>query len=129
MSFLRVSVTRVLPLVYLLASCPASALAAAGDPAKGKDAYAQRCASCHSIEYNGTGPAHGGLLGRKAGTVPNFAYSAALKASAVTWSDETLEKWLSDPEKFIPGQKMWISVPDSAERQDIIAYLRTATRK
>ena len=128
MSFLRLPVTRVLPLIYLFASCTASAIAA-GDPAKGKEAYAQRCAACHSIEYNGAGPAHGGLLGRKAGTVPNFAYSAALKASSITWSDETLEKWLSDPEKFIPGQKMWISVPDSAERQNIIAYLRTETRK
>jgi cytochrome c len=127
MSFLRLPVTRVLPLIYLFATGPGSAVAA-GDPAKGKDVYAQRCASCHSIEFNGTGPAHGGLLGRKAGTVPNFAYSAALKGSGVTWSDETLEKWLSDPEKFIPGQKMWISVPDSAERQDVIAYLRAATR-
>jgi cytochrome c len=128
MCFLRLSATLVLPLIGLFAACPAAAIAA-GDPAKGKAAYAQRCASCHSIEYNGAGPSHGGLLGRKAGTVSNFVYSAALKASAVTWSDETLEKWLSDPEKLIPGQKMWISVPDSAERQNIIAYLRTETRK
>ena len=128
MSLLRLSTTRLLPLICLFAACRASA-GAAGDPAKGKETYAQRCASCHSIEYNGVGPAHGGLLGRKAGTVPNFAYSAALKASSVTWSDETLEKWLSDPEKFIPGQKMWVSVPDSVERRDIIAYLKTETHK
>ena len=118
------SATLVLPLFCLFTAGPVSAIAT-GDPAKGKDAYGQRCAACHSIEYNGTGPAHRGLLGRKAGTVPDFAYSAALKASAVIWSDETLEKWLSDPEKFIPGQKMWISVPDVAERQNIIAYLRS----
>lgn len=112
----------------LLGALPAIATAG-GDPARGKSAYAQRCASCHSIDFNGAGPMHRGLLGRKAGTVPNFAYSAALKASGVTWSDETLEKWLSDPEKFVPGQKMWIAVADPAEREDIIAYLKTETRK
>ena len=127
-NLLRLSVTRALPLLCLFAACRASAIAP-GDPAKGKAVYAQRCAACHSIEYNGTGPAHGGLLGRKAGTAPNYAYSSALKASSVTWSDETLDKWLTDPEKFIPGQKMWIAVPDPAERQDVIAYLRTQTRK
>ena len=127
-NFLRLSATRALPLLCFLVACGASAITP-GDPAKGKAVYAQRCAACHSIEYSGTGPAHDGLLGRKAGTAPNYAYSSALKASSVTWSDETLDKWLTDPEKFIPGQKMWITVPDPAERQDVIAYLRTQTRK
>ena len=128
MSLLRSSAKRALPLIGLLALCRGPAIAA-GDPAKGKAVYAQRCGSCHSIEYNGTGPAHRGLLGRKAGTVPDFAYSTALKSSSVTWSAETLNAWLSDPEKFIPGQKMWISVPDPVERQDVIAYLQAETRK
>lgn len=112
----------------ILAALHASANAA-GDPARGKESYAQRCGACHSIEYNATGPAHGGLFGRKAGTVPNFAYSAALKASSVTWSEESLDKWLTDPDKLIPGQKMWVSVSDADERQNIIAYLKAATRR
>lgn len=124
---LPVNVTLTVTAFLLLASV-APALAA-GDSVKGKRDYDQRCAACHSIEFNGTGPAHRGLFGRKAGTAANYAYSAALKSSSVIWSDKALEKWLSDPEKFIPGQKMWISVPDAAERQDIIAYLRIATRK
>jgi cytochrome c len=127
MSLLRASAKRALPLC-LLSLCVGPALAA-GDPAKGQAVYAQRCSACHSLEYNGAGPAHRGLLGRKAGTAPDFAYSTALKSSSVTWSAETLNEWLSDPEKFIPGQKMWISVPDPAERQDVIAYLQAQTRK
>ena len=115
-------------IVVFAAAIPLTAPAApSGDAAKGKTTYAQRCGTCHSIEFNGAGPAHHGVFGRKAGTVANFTYSTALKASGVTWTNETLEKWLSDPEKFIPGQKMWISVPDAVERQDIIAYLRTET--
>ena len=114
----------------LIAAIPLATFAAtSGDAAKGKTTYAQRCGTCHSIEFNGAGPAHHGVYGRKAGTVANFAYSPALKASGVTWTNETLEKWLSDPEKFIPGQKMWISVPDAVERQDIIAYLRAETNQ
>ena len=121
-------ITLILPALLLGATVSKTA-SAAGDPANGRSAYAQRCASCHSIDYNGTGPMHRGLLGRKAGSVPNFSYSAALKSSGVTWSVETLDKWLSDPEKFIPGQRMWISIADPVERQDIIAFLQAQTSK
>jgi len=86
----RVANARAAILYCVLAALHASAIAA-GDPARGKESYAQRCSACHSIEYNGTGPAHGGLFGRKAGTVPNFPYSAALRASSVTWSEESLD--------------------------------------
>ena len=96
-----------------------------GNPAKGKETYAQRCAACHSIDYNGAGPSHRALLGRKAGGVAYYAYSAALKASSVVWSAQSLDRWLADPEKLIPGQKMWVSVPDAVERQNIIAYLQS----
>lgn len=102
---------------------------AAGDIAKGKDLYALRCAACHSADYNGVGPAHAGVFGRKAGTAPNYTYSPALKASAVVWSDDTLAQWLADPEKLIPGQKMWITVPTDGDRQDLIAYLKSLGKK
>jgi len=125
-AFDRARAVQALQFTLLFVACCATAIAA-GDPAKGKEAYSQRCAACHSIEYNGTGPAHHGLIGRKAGAVPGFPYSAALKASTVTWTDETLDQWLADPEKFIPGQKMWVTVPDSAERRNIIEYLKAAS--
>ena len=56
---------------------------------------------------------------------PNYVYSAALKASSVAWDEKSLSRWLADPEKFIPGQKMGVSVEDANERQDLIAYLKT----
>ncbi len=102
---------------------------AEGDLIKGKDLYAVRCAACHSADYNGVGPAHAGVFGRKAGTAPNFSYSPALKASSVVWSDDSLAQWLSDPEKLIPGQKMWIMVPAAGDRQDLIAYLKSLRKK
>ena len=99
------------------------------DAQHGKALYETRCKSCHSIEHQGAGPAHKGLFGRKAGGAPGFPYSDALKDSKVVWSEETLEKWLSGPEAFIPGQRMFVSVPDAAERADIIAYLAAATKR
>jgi cytochrome c len=96
---------------------------AQGDAASGKSLYGARCAACHSLQFNGVGPTHKGLVGRRAGTAPGYAYSAALKGSTVVWGGETLSRWLTDPEKFIPGQRMSLSIPDAKERADIVAYL------
>lgn len=97
---------------------------AAGDAERGQSLYQARCAACHSLNYNGVGPAHHGIFGRLAGKVPDYLYSDALKSSKVVWTDKTLNRWLADPEKFIPGQKMGVSVPDASERADLIAYLK-----
>ncbi|HEX9389896.1 MAG TPA: c-type cytochrome [Usitatibacteraceae bacterium] len=110
--------------IFMGAATPAQAKA---DAAHGQTLYQTRCAACHSLEYNGVGPAHQGLLGRKAGTAPGYNYSNALKASSVIWTQATLSRWLANPEKFIPGQKMGISVPDAKERADLVAYLVGAT--
>lgn len=101
----------------------------AADVQHGKTLYETRCTSCHSIEYPGAGPAHKGLFGRKAGSSPGYAYSSALKDSKIVWSEQTLDKWLSGPEALIPGQKMWVAIPDATERADIIAYLAQATKR
>ena len=102
---------------------------AEGDAANGRLLYAARCTACHSLEYNGVGPTHKNLIGRRAGTAQGYAYSSALKNSAVVWEESSLSKWLTDPEKFIPGQKMFFSVPDAQERADIVAYLLQAGRR
>ena len=96
---------------------------------RGKLIYQGQCAACHSIDYNGVGPAHKGVFGRKAGGAENYPYSEALKRSAVVWNEKTLDKWLTDPEKFIPGQKMGIQVGNENQRADLIAYLKLATGK
>jgi cytochrome c len=100
---------------------------AQGDAARGKTLYEARCASCHSLQFNSVGPTHKNLFGRRAGTAPGYAYSPALKESTVVWGEETLSRWLTDPEKFIPGQRMFISIPDAKERADIVAYLQLVT--
>jgi cytochrome c len=101
---------------------------AAGQAAHGQMLYQSMCMACHSIEYNGVGPAHMGLFNRKAGSQRDYTYSAAVAASKVVWN-EKLDQWLTDPEKFIPGQKMGFMVASPQDREDLIAYLKVATVK
>ena len=99
------------------------------DAVRGQDLYESRCGACHSIDANRVGPAHKGVVGRKAGSVADYDYSPALKASEIVWTEQTLERWLSDPEKTIPGQKMNYSVLDEQDRLDVVAYLKKASVK
>jgi len=106
--------------------CLSGAAQAAGNELRGATLYQSKCVACHSIEYNGVGPAHKGVFNRKAGTQTGYTYSPAVQASTVVWNEVTLNKWLTNPEKFIPGQKMGVMVPSAQDRADLIAYLKTA---
>jgi len=103
----------------------APAAAVIGDVARGRQLYESRCGACHSADAHRAGPMHRGVLGRKAGGAPGYEYSAALTASKLVWSRRTLQAWLADPEKLIPGQAMGFSVPDAKDRADIVAWLAT----
>jgi len=100
---------------------------AAGDPTRGAALYDQRCGACHSVDHNRVGPAHRGVYGRRAGMAPDYAYSAALRSSNVVWSDVTLDRWLANPEKLIPGQLMNYSVASTQDRSDLIAFLKSVS--
>jgi len=104
------------------ASAPA---ASAGDATYGEEIYNSRCVACHSPDANRVGPRHRGVVGRKAGSLPDFNYSKAVKRSDVVWDEQTLDKWLTNPQAFIPGQRMNFKIADRTDRADIIAYLKT----
>jgi cytochrome c len=101
-----------------------------GDPARGERIY-ERCNACHSIDRDRTGPRHAGLFGRRAGSVPGFAYSPAMKkagANGLVWTETTLDKFLKAPTKFVPGTRMgYAGIGNDQERADLIAYLKQAT--
>ena len=85
------------------------------------------CAACHTSDgTNGVGPSAKGLYGRKAGTGKGFTYSAAMKKAGVTWDDKSLEAFIADPQKAIPGNVMpFPGVADAKQRAEIIDYLKT----
>ena len=96
-----------------------------GDAQRGETLYASRCTSCHSLDHSRIGPAHRGVFGRHAGQVTGYDYSPALRRSHIVWNASALDRWLTNPELFIPGQKMGYTVPDAQDRADIIAFLES----
>lgn len=87
--------------------------------------FQQRCAVCHSIVAgkNGAGPSLAKVEGRKAGSVPGFAYSPALKASGLTWDGAKLDHYLENPQAAVPGTRMPVAIADPAQRTAIVRYL------
>lgn len=94
------------------------------DPAHGQELFSERCTACHALDSNKDGPMLGGVFGRRAGSVPGYPYSPALKSAGLTWSADNLDHWLTNPQKFIPGAEMPIRVLETTSRRDIIAYLQ-----
>ncbi|HZZ88289.1 MAG TPA: c-type cytochrome [Caulobacteraceae bacterium] len=101
------------------------ALAQSPDAAKGADVYDDRCGSCHVVGGVGQGPSLAGVVGRRAGALPGYAYTAALKGSGLVWTPANLDRWLAGPTKLVPGTAMNIEVPSAVERRELIAYLAT----
>lgn len=125
--------TSALVVVGLAASALASAAMAAppkGDPVLGKKVF-MRCIACHAVTPSAgvkMGPNLAGVVGRKAGTAPNFKYSAAMKKANLKWDETTLDKWLTKPSTLVPGTSMaFAGVPNPAERAAVIAYMKKPT--
>jgi cytochrome c len=94
-----------------------------GDPARGETLY-EACQDCHSLDKNDVGPRHRGVFGRKAASLPDYDYSDALKSANIVWNEETLDKWLTDPQAVAPGAKMFFHLDNPQDRADVIAYLK-----
>jgi nitrite reductase (NO-forming) len=112
------------------APAPAAAIAPAiGDIATGKLVF-RKCQACHSLEpgKNGLGPSLAGVIGKKASGVPNYNYSPAMKGSNLTWDVATLDAYLSDPQKLVPGNKMpFPGLKTENERNAVIAFLASTS--
>ena len=116
-------------MVILLTSMFARVMRAA-DPEKGKAVFEQ-CAACHSLDGSGDydGPTLKDVVGRKAGSLDDYRYSAAMKRSDVVWDAVALDKYVADPQAFIPGNRMaFAGIADQGERDDLIAFLTIATK-
>lgn len=100
---------------------------ATGDAARGEVLY-QGCQDCHSIEKNDVGPMHKGVVGRTAGTVSGYDYSAALRNAKIVWTEQNLDKWLTEPQQLVPGTKMFYDVQNPQDRADLIAFLKERAR-
>jgi cytochrome c len=103
------------------------------DIENGKTTFNTMCGVCHSVQPTG-GPHEGpnliGVVGRKAASQPEFPnYSPALKASKLTWSKKTLDKFLVNPGAKVPGTLMPMQIPDNKTRADVVDYLATLNKQ
>lgn len=111
------------------AATPVAYASLTGDAAAGEKVFLQ-CKACHVLEegQNRVGPSLHGIVGRPAGTVAGYNYSAANKNSGLTWTEEQLFTYLEAPQKTVPGTKMAFGgVKDPQQRANLIAYLKTAS--
>jgi cytochrome c len=90
----------------------------------------EECRACHAAERGGSqgvGPALHGVFGRRAGTLDDFRYSPALKRSGITWTPQTLDAYVADPQKAVPQNRMpYAGMPEARDRADLIAYMQQA---
>jgi len=103
---------------------------AKGDAARGKDLFhTNSCVACHGVTKEDTskvGPSLFGVIGRQAGTAKSLlGASENLKKYGVTWTFETLDEFLADPNAKVPGTPMAGMITDPQQRADVIAYLET----
>jgi cytochrome c len=111
----------------LLLAGPATA-ALAADPAAGEQVFKAQCGICHSVVpgVNGVGPTLFGVIGRLAGSIPGFQYTADHKKLGVTWDAAILDKYLTNPRALVPDTTMiYAGLNDDTERANLIAYLET----
>lgn len=117
---------------YLIIACllllpmPAAAAGPDKEMELGATIYA-RCKACHSLTHDRAGPRHCDLLGRKAGSIPGYPYSDAMRNSDIIWTPETLDKFLASPLEYMPETNMgYAGIGDAGERKALIRFLAAA---
>jgi cytochrome c len=119
---------------YLAAVMLSAAITAAltgtvwAGPPTGDEVLYEACQDSHSLDKNDVGPRHRGVFGRKAASLSDYDYSDRLKSANIVWNEETLDKWLTDPQAVAPGAKMFFHLDNPQDRADVIAYLRERAR-
>jgi cytochrome c len=109
----------------ILAAAVAGLASSAVAAPSGQQLFEQRCGMCHALQAapGKMGPQLAGVVGRKAASLPGYAYSSAMMGSGITWSPDKLDVYLKAPSKTVPGTKMLLGAPNDAERAAVIAYL------
>ena len=106
----------------------AAGTARAGDAGHGRTVFASQCSTCHSSTPGRVvvGPPLFGVIGRRAGSVPSFAYSKTMSAAGFVWTPDRLRAYLPAPKQYLPGVKMaYQGLKNPGQLDDLIAYLET----
>src|SRR5579871_953401 len=118
---MRLSVSGAVALAFTLAAAPSFA----ADASHGKQLFTA-CAACHTEKADALGPSLKGIVGRKSASLEDFRYSNAMKRANLTWTEDNLREYLSDPQAKVKGNRMPFSgFSNPNDVSDVIAYLQT----
>jgi len=98
----------------------------------GEALFNKECRRCHAPDaaHDSYGPPLINVVGRGAGTYPDYDYSIALEASGIVWTPAALRAWMEDNSGFMPGTKMrHVGIEDRTAQDFILAYLKSITTK
>ena len=103
--------------------------AAAADEQSGRQVFERRCRGCHGgasgpADYP-IGPRLDGIVGSNAGTADHGVHSRAVMDSGIVWDRDSLRRFLSNPQREVPGTLMAARVSDPAELEDLLDYLES----
>jgi cytochrome c len=124
---------RMMPLLTSVAAAALATVVAFGaalaQDIDGEAAFNNACRTCHTTRPgdNRLGPHLAGVIGRKAGAVEDYSYSAAMKGAGLTWDEATLDKFIANPDAVVQGNNMkpYTGIQDAAQRKAIIMFLKT----
>ena len=120
----------ILSALAFIATVAATTAARAADP---QMVFNNACRTCHSMKEgdNRLGPSLGGVVGRKAGTLPGYQYSSSMQNSGVTWDEATLDKFIANPDEVVGGNKMkpFTGIADAGQRKEIKGFLKSISGK
>jgi cytochrome c len=115
-------------IAYVLSSPSALPQASQGtEGVSGQQAFNNACRTCHIVREgdNRLGPNLHKIVGRKAGSLPDYAFSSAMKEAGFIWDEEKLDRFIANPDEVVPGNSMkpYGGLPSSEDRKKIIAFL------
>ena len=108
---------------------PVAADTASQSVSRGQTLFESVCTTCHALDTNRAGPALRTVVGRQAGKVPGFFYSEAMESATHVWDRAKLKSWLTNPENVVPGQEMNFHLDSARDRDDVVAYLASLSRR
>ena len=93
-----------------------------GNPARGQSLFEKRCTGCHALSTDREGPRLQGVYGRPTAAIQGFPYSTALLHVHGVWNEQSLDRWLSEPDSFAANSNMDFRVSKAQDRRDLISY-------